>query len=262
MSNYYEEISKYCKKLRLSVNLAERALTVEGASHQEFLSRLLAGEVEHREKARIAKLINTAGFPRLYDFVQFRPSEVEFQDTTLEELQNLSFYEHRKNIILYGGTGTGKTMLSICIGVAACKQGIAVKFFRTAGLINQFSEYKSRGMLSTLKKKLSKAKIIILDEFGYVPYDRIGSQLLFDYISEVEEDKIIILSTNLEFSRWVNVLYDEQMTAALVGRLTHRCHLLLFPGRNNRLRESSINEIYQGITNKNQTQEGHNNGNE
>lgn len=79
------------------------------------------------------------------------------------------------------------------------------------------------------------------------PYDRTGAQLLFDYLSEIHESKSVILNTNLEFSRWVNVLYDEQMTAALVGRLMHRCHLILFPGENNRLRESSINDLYRSI---------------
>ena len=77
-----------------------------------------------------------------------------------------------------------------------------------------------------------------------VPYNRTGAQLLFDYLSEIHEKKVIILNTNLEFSRWVNVLYDEQMTAALVGRLMHHCHLILFPGENNRLRESSINDMF------------------
>ena len=91
------------------------------------------------------------------------------------------------------------------------------------------------------------------------PYDRNGAQLLFDYLSEVEDEKAIILSTNLEFSRWVNVLYNEQMTAALIGRLTHHCHLLLFPGQNNRLRESSINEVYRGIAEKNGREEAVNN---
>lgn len=149
-------------------------------------------------------------------------------------------------------------MLSICIGTVACQNGIPVKFIRTAALVNQFSEYKERGQLSALKKKLDKADILILDEFGYVPYDRNGAQLLFDYLSEIEDEKVIILSTNLEFSRWVNVLYNEQMTAALVGRLTHHCHLLLFPGQNNRLRESSINEIYRGISAKNHREENSN----
>ena len=127
---------------------------------------------------------------------------------------------------------------------AFTQKGIPVKFFRTAALINQLSEAQEHGTLSQLHKKMDKAEILILDEFGYVPYNRTGSQLLFDYLSEIHEKKVIILNTNLEFSRWVNVLYDEQMTAALVGRLMHHCHLILFPGENNRLRESSINELF------------------
>jgi DNA replication protein DnaC len=89
---------------------------------------------------------------------------------------------------------------------------------------------------------LSPAKIIILDEFGYVPYDRAGSELLFDYLSEIHEQKSVILNTNLEFSQWVNILYDKRMTTALIGRLTHHVELILFPGENNRLKESSINQ--------------------
>ena len=163
-------------------------------------------------------------------------------------MKSLDFIKEKKNIIMYGRTGTGKTMLSIALGVTACQNGIPVKFYRTAALVNQLSESKKAGTLSVLLKKLNKASVIILDEFGYVPYDRTGSQLLFDYLSEIHEQKPVILNTNLEFSRWVNVLYDEQMTAALVGRLMHQCHLILFPGENNRLRESSINDLYHSIS--------------
>ena len=148
---------------------------------------------------------------------------------------------------MYGSTGTGKTMLSILIGISACNQGIPGKFYRTAGLINLFSENQKQGTLTTLKKKLNKAGILILDEFGYVPYDRTGSQLLFDYLSEIHEKKSVILNTNLEFSQWVNVLYDQRMTTALIGRLTHHVELILFPGGNNRLRESSINAAIRRI---------------
>ena len=155
-----------------------------------------------------------------------------------------------RSVIFYGPPGTGKTMLSILIGLSACKQEVPVKFFRTAGLINQFSESQSKGNLSALKKKLNSAQIIILDEFGYVPYDRTGAQLLFDYLSEIHEQKSVILNTNLEFSQWVNVLYDQRMTTALIGRLTHHVELILFPGINNRLRESSINETLARISNQ------------
>ena len=103
------------------------------------------------------------------------------------------------------------------------------------------------------KKKLDNtAHILILDEFGYVPYDKVGAQLFFDYLSEIheQENRSVILSTNLEFSQWANVLYDEKMTTALIGRLTHHVELLLFQGGNNRLRESSLNDAITRLSKK------------
>jgi len=244
-----EEIIGCCKRLKLSRNLADMAQTVIGESHQEYLHKLLSGELKNRELGRAAKLINSAGFYGMKTFDGFIFDEITLPaDLTPEKLKSLAFIREKKNIIMYGRTGTGKTMLSTALGVAACQKGIPVKFYRTAALVNKLSEARKAGTLGTLLKKLDKASLIILDEWGYVPYDRTGAQLLFDYLSGVHEGKSIILNTNLEFSRWVNVLYDEQMTAALVGRLMHHCYLLLFPGENNRLRESSINDLYRSIT--------------
>ena len=243
------EIIDCCKKLRLSRNLADMAQTTEGESHQEYLHRLLIAELKNREQVRMSKLVNTAAFYNIKTFDEFRFDEVTLPSgLTPESLKSLDFIKEKKNIIMYGRTGTGKTMLSTALGVTACQKGIPVKFYRTAALVNHLSEAKNAGTLGILLKKLNKASVIILDEFGYVPYDRFGAQLLFDYLSEIHEQKSLILNTNLEFSRWVNVLYDEQMTAALVGRLMHHCHLLLFPGENNRLRESSINTLYNSIS--------------
>lgn len=257
MPELKESIALCCKQLKLSSNLAERAMSQEGETNQEYLYNLLSNEVSYRKERRITKLLNTAGFPRLYERNQFRTDEIDFPSgSSFDSLLNLEFYQKGKNIILYGSTGTGKTMLSILIGIAACNSDIPVKFYRTAGLINLFSESKAKGNLAALKKKLDKAQILILDEFGYVPYDRTGAQLLFDYLSEIHEQKSVILNTNLEFSQWVNVLYDERMTTALIGRLTHHVELILFPGGNNRLRESSINEAWGRIN----TQEVGNHG--
>lgn len=243
-----EEITGCCKKLRLSRNIADMAQTTTGESHQEYLYKLLSAEMRNRELGRAATLINSAGFYSIKTFDGFRFDEVSLPSgLTQEGLKSLEFIREKKNIIMYGRTGTGKTMLSIALGVSACQKGIPVKFYRTAALINQLSEAKKAGALGALLKKLNQASLIILDEWGYVPYDRTGAQLLFDYLSEIHESKSVILNTNLEFSRWVNVLYDEQMTAALVGRLMHHCHLILFPGENNRLRESSINDLYRSI---------------
>lgn len=244
-----EEIIDCCRRLKLSRNLAEMAQKADGESHQEYLYKLLSAELKNREHSRVSTLINCAGFYSIKTFDGFRFDEITLPSgLTPEILKSLEFIRERKNIIMYGRTGTGKTLLSTALGVAACRNGIPVRFYRTASLINQLSEAKQAGTLGLLYKKLNKASVIILDEFGYVPYDRTGAQLLFDYLSEIHEQKSVILNTNLEFSKWVNVLYDEQMTAALVGRLMHYCHLLLFPGENNRLRESSINDLYHSIS--------------
>lgn len=245
MDDLRASIGACCKKLKLSANLADMAMTVSGESNQEYLLSLFQKEIEYRHTNRISKLLNTAGFPKRYAVEAFKTDELQFPEgVSLASLLDLDFYRHGENVIMYGGTGTGKTMLSILIGMAACKKCIPVKFYRTAGLINLFSESKERGNLSLLKKKLNTAEILILDEFGYVPYDRFGAQLLFDYLSEIHETKSVILNTNLEFSQWVNVLYDERMATALIGRLTHHVELILFPGGNNRLRESSIHTAF------------------
>lgn len=249
MDDIRAEIALCCKQLRLSSNLADQAITQEGDTHQDYLYHLLKTEIEYRRIKRIERHLNLSGFPKRYTPEQFRADEIDFPEgVSFESLLNLDFYHEGKNIIMYGGTGTGKTMLSILIGMEACKQGIPARFFRTAGLINMFSESQQKGNLSAIKKKLNAAGIIILDEFGYVPYDRTGSQLLFDYLSEIHEQKPVILNTNLEFSQWVNVLYDQRMTTALIGRLTHHVELILFPGGNNRLKESSINEAISRLT--------------
>lgn len=250
MDDIRDAIAGCCKQLRLSSNLADRAMTQKGDTNQEYLYHLLENEIINRKKSRIAKLQKAAGFPRRYTPEQFRTDEVDFPEgISYQSVMDLDFYDQGNNVIMYGGTGTGKTMLSILIGIEACKRGIPVKFYRTAGLINQFTESQQKGTLSSLKKRLNNAQIIVLDEFGYVPYDRTGSQLLFDYLSEIHESKQVILNTNLEFSQWVNVLYDQRMTTALIGRLTHHVELILFPGGNNRIRESSINDSLGQLTN-------------
>lgn len=251
--NYHEELIAFCKRLKIASAMADRAETTEGETHIEFLYNLLKREIELRDQAHIDNLIREAKFPIKYTFDQFRADEVEFPDEcSVESLRSLKFLQDHKNIIMYGGTGTGKTMLSICIGLVACKHDIPVRFFRTASLVNTLSSKMKTGKLDAFREKLSKASIYILDEFGYVPYDRDGINILFDFLSEISDNpaKVVILNTNLEFSRWVNVLYDQKMTAALIGRLTHHCHLILFPGENNRLKESSINMIYRNIADR------------
>ncbi|MGI6098103.1 MAG: IS21-like element helper ATPase IstB [Dethiobacteria bacterium] len=236
------DIAVCCKKLRLSRNIVEMADKIQADTHQEYLLKLLQSEIVHREKVRKDKLLKKAGFYTLKTFEDFIFDEVTLPSgITPDYLRECKFLENKNNIVMYGNVGTGKTHLSIALGVEACKKGIEVRFYRTSALVNKLAELKKAGTLSVFLKNLNKADLLIFDEWGYVPLDRVGAQLLFEVISDCYEQKSVIINTNIEFSRWVNIFYDEQMTGAIIDRILHHCHLLLFTGQSNRLRESGLN---------------------
>lgn len=236
-----DEISECCKRLKLGRNLVDNAQLIKADSNIEYLLKLLQAEVANREKLRREKLISSAGFYGIKRFEDFRSDRMTLPSgLTLEMLKNCEFLESSTNLVLYGSVGTGKTFLTTAIGMEACKRGKTTKFFRTAALVNKLSESKKDGSLTIFMKKLLKADLILLDEFGYVPLDRTGARLLFEVISECYERKSIIINTNIEFSRWVNIFYDEQMTSAILDRLLHHCHLLLFEGPSIRMEESNL----------------------
>lgn len=235
------DIAACCKRLRLSKNIVEMSDKIQADTHQEYLLKLLRSEILHREQTRKDKLLKKAGFYSIKTFESFRFDEVTLPGgITPEYLKECEFITSKTNIVMYGNVGTGKSHLSIALGVEACKKGLEVRFFRTSALVNKLAELKKAGTLSVFLRNLSKADLLICDEWGYVPLDRVGAQLLFEVISERYERKSVIINTNIEFSRWVNVFYDEQMTGAIIDRILHHCHLLLFPGQSNRIRESGL----------------------
>ena len=196
------DIATCCKRLRLSKNIVEMSDKIEAHTHQEYLLKLLQSEILHREKTRRDKLLKKAGFYSIKTFESFRFDEVTLPgDVTPEYLRECEFIKNKTNIVMYGNVGTGKSHLSIALGVEACKKGLEVRFFRTSALVNKLAELKKAGTLSAFLKKLSKADLLICDEWGYVPLDRVGAQLLFEVISERYEHKSVIINTNIEFSR-------------------------------------------------------------
>ncbi len=233
------EIAEYCRRLRLGKNIALISDQIAAESHQEYLLKVLKEELAYRESKMKNRLIKQAGFYTLKTFEGYCFDEIKLPaELSVADLKEANFISKKKNLILYGNVGTGKTHLATAIGVEACKQGRIVRFFRTAALVNLLNDAQRKGELGQLLKKLSKAELLICDEWGYVPLDRDGSKLLFQVISECYEQRSVIITTNLEFSKWVNIFYDEQLTAALIDRLVHHSYLLIFDGQSYRIKNS------------------------
>ncbi len=233
------EIAECCRRLRLSRNIAAVCDQVEADSYQEYLLKILKQEVLYRETTRKNRLIKQAGFYALKTFDGYLFDEIRLPaELSVNELKEAAFISEKKNLILYGNVGTGKTHLATAIGIEACNRGKTVRFFRTATLVNQLGDAQKKGELNRFLKQLSKADLLICDEWGYVPLDRDGSKLLFQVISDCYEQRSVIITTNLEFSKWVNIFYDEQMTAAMIDRLVHHSYLLLFDGQSYRIKNS------------------------
>jgi len=234
-----DEIAACCKVLKLGKSLVENCRKVTGDSNEEYLLKLLKLEIEHREACRREKKLKNAGFHTIKTFANYTFDDIRMpQGITPQELKDCNFISEKKNLIMYGNVGAGKTHLATAIGVEACKRGLDVRFFRTVALVNRLSEAKKEGELSSFLKQFDKLDLLICDEWGYVPLEREGAQLLFQIIADCYERKSIIITTNLESSRWVNVFYDEQMTAAMIDRLMHHSYLLIFDGPSRRMQES------------------------
>lgn len=148
------------------------------------------------------------------------------------------YIDKKENVLLVGNSGTGKTHIATALGIAACAQGRRVRFMKVTELITQLMEAREERVLLRLRKQFSKLDVLILDELGYVPASKIGSELLFDVISSAYECQSLIVTTNLPFENWTEVLSSERLTGATLDRLTHRCHILEASGQSYRLRDA------------------------
>lgn len=161
-------------------------------------------ELEHRERQRKVRLFQKAAFPvrktlEGYEFQALRlPSTLQ-----TDELTSCQFVRDKKNLVLYGPVGTGKTHLAIALCVKACELSMSTRFFTAASLVTRLSESKRAGSLERTMKELEKADLVIIDEWGYLPMDREEAQLLFQVIAASYERRSLIITTNLEFSKWV-----------------------------------------------------------
>jgi DNA replication protein DnaC len=242
-SEVRQEIALFCRQLILSQN-AVRLCDLEATPKQEeFLHQVFKEELEHRERLRKVRLFQKAAFPvrktlEGYEFHSLRlPSTLQ-----TDELTSCQFVRDKKNLVLYGPVGTGKTHLGIALGVKACELGISTRFFTAASLVTKLSESKRTGSLERTMKELEKADLVIIDEWGYLPMDREEAQLLFQVIAASYERRSLIITTNLEFSKWGGIFTDDQMAAAMIDRLAHHGQLIVFEGESYRLKHALMRQ--------------------
>lgn len=239
-----ENIITYSKELRLpGIRRHYKEYAQEAArahlDYEVFLLNLMEKEYEMRGENRKKELIRRAEFPsRMYLNELERQLLPEDAQDKLPVLERLDFISEGQNIILSGNPGTGKTHLAVGLGIKACMAGYKVLFTTVHRMLTQLRESQSDRTLRQLEAKFEKYDLVICDEFGYISFDKQGSELLFNCLSLRTARKSTIITTNLNFDRWQEIFGDPVLTAALVDRLTHKAYLINMNGESYRLRET------------------------
>lgn len=211
----------------------------ENFDHLAFLLQLVELEMIERERRAADRRLKAAKFAYHKSLDEFDfPSQPTLNKPLVLELMRGDYLDARENILMVGNSGTGKTHVATALGIAACGQGKRVRFFRVTELITLLMEAREERQLLRLRTQLSKQDLLILDELGYVPASKAGSELLFDIVSTAYERQSLIVTTNLPFESWTEVLGSERLTGATLDRLTHRCHILETSGESYRLKDA------------------------
>jgi DNA replication protein DnaC len=237
-------LKHHLKALKLPTMTAEceaaaQRCATDNVDHLGFLLQLCERELLDRERRAADRRLKAAKFPAVktlgdFDFV----AQPSVNKPLVLELLRCHYVDRRENVLLVGSPGTGKTHLATALAVAACGAGKRVRFWRVTELVTQLMEARDERALTRWKGQLRRLDLLVLDELGYVPASKVGAELLFEVISLAYERTSVVVTTNLPFERWVEVLGSERLTGAALDRLTHRCHILEMNGESYRLKDA------------------------
>jgi DNA replication protein DnaC len=232
------------KELKLSAMVSHleeelREAKEGGKSYEEFLCTLTEIEIQNRTSNRERRLIREARFPLLKPLETFEMEEAKgLEKRVIMELSSGEYIKEKRNVIFLGRSGVGKTHLATGLGIKACKEKYKVRFITGYGLVNELTEARKESVLSKVLQKYLRCELLILDELGYVPFSKEGSELLFQVLAERHERGSVIITSNLGFGEWTTLFRDQTMTAALLDRLTHRACILNCSWESYRLKET------------------------
>ena len=223
-------IEMYAKQLRTpTFNHYDDVIRQLGTSqgYDDFLVSLMRTELENRQDSTKRRKIKAAHFPYIKTIEEFECSRIEHvSEAQIRELSSCDFVANKQNVVMIGNPGTGKTHLSIALGMRACMLGMNVRFYTAANLSNELIEALDNHRLLKLERQIAGCDLLIIDEMSYLTFNRHQSELLFKVIADRSERKSIIVSTNLAFSEWLTMFENQTMVAAMIDRLTYRSFVL------------------------------------
>jgi DNA replication protein DnaC len=237
-------LEHHLKQLRLPTFLREydkvaRQCAAESADYPRYLLRLTEQELLDRERRATERRIHQARFPVVKSLDTFEFLAIPAVNKALVlELARCEFLLRRENVLLMGNSGTGKTHLALALGLSACQRGHRVRFTTTAAMVHELLEARDEKRLLRYQKQMASYELLIVDELGFVPLSKSGAELLFEVFSQRYERGSTLVTSNLPFQEWTEVLGSERLTGALLDRLTHHVHILEMNGESYRLKQS------------------------